>query len=146
MEPVWSKRAWLSAMMGCLLLSGGCPHMQDEGDGNSNGDGDGGGDEPELVENTPPIASAGADVTAVSGELVVLDGAGSFDADGDRLVFIWRQVTSGPEIVLVNAFASRPQFIAPEVDEQIEIVFRLTVADGFTTATDEVLITLQPAP
>ncbi|MEM7387990.1 MAG: ATP-binding cassette domain-containing protein, partial [Verrucomicrobiota bacterium] len=42
-----------------------------------------------------PVAAAGPDEGVTSGELVVLNGFGSFDLDGQGLTFAWRQV-SGP--------------------------------------------------
>ena len=43
----------------------------------------------EPVANTPPIADAGPDQTALIGDTVELDGSGSTDADGDELTFAW---------------------------------------------------------
>ncbi|MCC6357416.1 MAG: hypothetical protein IT450_01620 [Phycisphaerales bacterium] len=94
-------------------------------------------------ENTAPTAAAGADITAAGDQLVVLDGSGSTDADGDRLAFIWRQVSGSPTVVLQDGFSSRPRFYAP-ADTTATLRFRLTVVDGLTTATDEVDVTITP--
>ena len=43
-----------------------------------------------VVEvNNIPTANAGDDITQGADESVVLDGAGSFDADGDTLTYVW---------------------------------------------------------
>ncbi len=94
-------------------------------------------------ENTAPTAAAGADIAAAGDQLVVLDGSGSTDADGDRLAFIWRQVSGSPTVVLQDGFSSRPRFYAP-ADTTATLRFRLTVVDGLTTATDEVDVTITP--
>lgn len=94
-------------------------------------------------ENAVPTASAGADLAAKGDELVVLDGSGSIDPDGDRLAFIWRQVSGSPTVVLQDGFSSRPRFYAPAATTTT-LRFRLTVADGLSTATDEVDVTITP--
>ena len=39
--------------------------------------------------NHPPVAVAGADQTVSTGDVVLLDGTASFDADNDAISFIW---------------------------------------------------------
>lgn len=96
-----------------------------------------------VNENSAPTASAGADIAAVGGALVVLDGSGSIDPDGDRLGFIWRQISGSPTIVLQDGFSSRPRFYAPEATATT-LRFRLTVVDGLSTSTDEVDVSITP--
>ncbi len=76
--------------------------------------------------NTPPVANAGADQTAVPGQKVVLDASGSTDADDDPLTFSWRQ-RSGPVVALTNANTIQASF-APTEDGMCE--FALSVTDG----------------
>ena len=47
--------------------------------------------------NIPPIAMAGFDQAVTGGFAVTLDGRDSFDPDGNRLTYVWRQV-SGPDV------------------------------------------------
>ena len=42
-----------------------------------------------IVRNHPPIALAGLDQNAVPGDVVLLDGSASTDADGDSLTYRW---------------------------------------------------------
>ena len=42
-----------------------------------------------IVRNHPPIAQAGLDQNAVPGDVVLLDGSGSTDTDGDSLSYQW---------------------------------------------------------
>lgn len=98
----------------------------------------------DVVQNSVPVARAGDNLTASSGELVVLDGAGSTDADGDRLTFVWRQLESRPTIVLEDGFSTRPRFFAPMVDAATTVTFRLTVIDGLSTDVDDVRVTINP--
>jgi hypothetical protein len=59
----------------------------------------GGGDSENLPvsvapNNNAPVASAGEDMTAALGGVVMLDGAASSDADGDSLTYEWKVVSS----------------------------------------------------
>lgn len=125
-----------AAGLGMILL-GGCPPSEN------------GADDPNdtsdvVTANRPPVANAGDDQTVTAGDLVVLDGGASSDPDFDRLSFIWRQI-DGPSVgTIQNAASTRPQFVAPNVATATTLVFRLTVADGLRTASDEVVITVQP--
>ena len=58
--------------------------------------------------------------------LVQLDGSGSEDADGDQLIYNWRQI-SGPKINLLNANTAKPSFY-PEIAG--DYAFELIVSDG----------------
>ncbi|GAB4292328.1 MAG: hypothetical protein Kow0090_06200 [Myxococcota bacterium] len=52
-----------------------------------------------VVNNTPPTADAGIDMKALVGDIVILDGGGSTDNEGDRLYFDWKQ-TDGANVEL----------------------------------------------
>jgi PKD repeat protein/predicted GH43/DUF377 family glycosyl hydrolase len=75
-------------------------------------DGSGGSDSDSVqvnVTNTDPRANAGVDITVRKRTPVVLDGSGSYDADGDALDYLWTQ-TSGPNVVLVGDDTPTPTF------------------------------------
>jgi hypothetical protein len=128
-------------LLATLVLSGGC--LQDGGPADQTSDGDGAGNT--AIENTPPVADAGADQTASVGDLVVLDATGSSDADNDQLIYIWRQIAGEPEVLLDNVSASRPRFFVPGgITEETVLTFRLIVVDGFTADSDDVAVTIQP--
>ncbi|MFA7003673.1 MAG: PKD domain-containing protein, partial [Verrucomicrobiia bacterium] len=93
--------------------------------------------------NHPPTANAGPDQTVNENGTVTLDGIGSNDPDGDSLTYLWVQ-TSGPEVLLSDASAAKPTFIAPSVAPGgVELVFDLVVSDGLGgTAIDSVTITV----
>lgn len=126
--------------MGVALL-GGCPETQEPEDQTP---------EPNAIPDTTPanespVADAGDDQTASAGDLVVLDGNSSSDADGDRLAFFWRQTDGDLDIVLEDGFSSRPRFFVPNiVTEETVLTFRLTVIDGFAVDFDEVSVTIRP--
>jgi uncharacterized protein YkwD len=79
--------------------------------------------------NNRPIADISGTHTFFSGETVTLDGSGSYDEDGDELIFFWRQ-TQGPQIALDNRYGDTLTFIAPEVAEPTQFDFILIVYDG----------------
>jgi hypothetical protein len=82
-----------------------------------------------FTANRDPIALAGPDLDATSGDLVELDGSGSRDDDGTITAFSWAQL-SGEPVAIVNGTKSVASFEAPFVDVPIDLVFRLTVTDN----------------
>ncbi len=71
----------------------------------------------------PPQATA-----QEASNLIHLDGSGSQDADGDRLVYSWRQI-SGPKVELLAAQTAKPSFYAEAAGDY---TFELIVSDGKT--------------
>ena len=97
--------------------------------------------------NDPPIADAGLDQTVAEDKTVTLDGAGSSDPEGENLTFEW---TTQDDVTLTGANTATASFTAPELmvnDEDIELVFTLTVSDASgNSATDTVTITVTANP
>lgn len=90
--------------------------------------------------NSGPQASAGADRSVPQGALVVLDGGGSSDPDGDALSYYWSVDTcpAGGYPTLSGYNTASPSFI-PEVPGTY--VVRLSVNDGrYATSSDTVTI------
>ena len=94
--------------------------------------------------NRAPVASAGDDQTVASGDKVFLSGGGSNDPDGDQMQFIRGQIDGTPSVTLESGFSSAPTFFAPTVTATTTLTFRLTIGDGQTIATDDVVITVTP--
>ncbi len=82
--------------------------------------------------NHSPIADAGDGQVVSAGNKGVLDGSKSYDYDGDSLTYEW----IAPEgIVLNNAAAVQPTFIAPDiVEESKKYIFHLRVSDGVNSS------------
>lgn len=82
-----------------------------------------------ATENVPPRADAGPDQSVHAGDVVLLDGAGSSDADGDALSFAWSLTVrpAGSAAALVNAGSLTASFVA---DLPGEYVAQLVVNDG----------------
>jgi len=79
--------------------------------------------------NQEAMPHAGADQTVQTGSTVTLDGAGSFDADGDSLIYFWVQIAGTP-VALSNQNTANPTFTAPSSDETL--AFELYVFDPET--------------
>ena len=97
---------------------------------------------PPPVTNRPPTANAGMDQAVGSEEKVTLTGSGS-DPDGDTLSFEWSQ-QSGPDVLLFAGNLPTTSFFAPKVTQDTTFLFRLTVSDGQASASDDVLVIVQP--
>lgn len=98
--------------------------------------------------NGTPTANAGPNQTVTSLTPVTLDGRASSSNDAAQpLTYSWRQL-SGPSAVLSGSNTAQPTFEAPRIAPQAteEMVFELTVDDGFETATDTVSIILSGPP
>jgi hypothetical protein len=95
---------------------------------------------------TPPVAEAGLSRYAAANP-IVLNGTGSSDPDGDRIIgYRWFQV-SGPEIEITENDTATPEisgFAPGQIFQTIEI--GLVVSDGvLESATDLVEITVVPS-
>ncbi|MGB0653029.1 MAG: S8 family serine peptidase [Thermoplasmatota archaeon] len=85
-----------------------------------------------VTGNRAPVADAGPDQVVRSGDVVVLDGTGSSDPDGDPLTYQWTQ-TAGPPIALDDDTAPMPSFEAPSVATRTDYAWELVVDDGQPT-------------
>ncbi len=94
-------------------------------------------------ENRAPNADAGVDQNATSGETVTIDGAASFDPDGDTLSFYWQQ-TEGDSITLPDNRNSSISFVAPMVAAPSQYRVQLSVSDGALSGTDSVNVLVFP--
>lgn len=95
--------------------------------------------------NHPPTAvadvQAGESVVDEGDTNVTLDGSGSYDNDaGDSISsYLWEQI-AGPQVVLYGTGPER-NFTAPDVTENTQLVFRLTVTDmAGLRSTDDVTV------
>ena len=96
-----------------------------------------------------PVANAGADQTAISGNLVTLDGTASSDGNGTIVDYKWVQVQNDPNdpvVALAGDTTDTPSFTAPAVDGITVLTFELTVTDNDgLLAKDSVNVTVSPA-
>ncbi|NUQ44991.1 MAG: hypothetical protein HUU22_03045 [Phycisphaerae bacterium] len=86
-----------------------CPGHDDHEDANTNG-------LPDGCDNQAPTANAGADQSIHAGDVVFLDGSGSFDdnTDSQNLIYAWTlaQKPPGSNAVLFDADTATPSFVA----------------------------------
>ena len=96
-----------------------------------------------CARNEPPSILLGDDLDAVSGQQVALRGEAS-DPDGLVTQYRWEQ-TAGEPVTIVNAQRRTAEFVAPVVEEDKTLTFRLTVTDnGGATASDGVSVIVAP--
>ncbi|WP_066629902.1 glycosyl hydrolase [Labilibacter marinus] len=93
--------------------------------------------------NTSPVADAGTDLNAQEGELVVLDGSGSVDSDGDELSYNWYAPVG---VSLDLSDPAKPTFMIPQNTDVSEYEVKLVVNDGFTDSEeDKVVVKIENA-
>jgi hypothetical protein len=96
----------------------------------------------ESNTNTPPQVSAGPDREVLEGESITLTGATATDPDGDELTYAW---TSDPtDAVNFNNTENslNPSVTAAPGTNLDSATLTLTVNDGFTDVTDDMVLTL----
>jgi fibronectin type 3 domain-containing protein len=91
-----------------------------------------------LKQNNAPAADAGDDIFVYVGDLVTLNAANSFDADGDTLTYSWTQ-TSGAGVALNGSQTVRPSF-TPTTSGVL--TFAVRVSDGWSVSQDSVTVTV----
>ncbi len=86
---------------------------------------------PAALSNLAPVAvTSGLGVVAVSEPRTVgLNGAGSYDLNGDALSYRWLQ-TGGPAITLNDSAAITPSFVTPSLASAATVTFQLIVNDS----------------
>jgi MYXO-CTERM domain-containing protein len=95
-----------------------------------------------LNVNRPPIAVA-ADLAVTGVLMVMLDGSGSSDPDGDPLTFTWTQA-SGPAVTLTGAATATVTFQTPLVTADVSLGFDLQLSDGAATVHKAVQVLVHP--
>ncbi len=92
---------------------------------------------------TPPVAEAGPDQVVNEGDIVMLDGSGSFDPDDGIKSYHWEQM-SGVAVILSNPSFQKPSFEAPKISKDSSALsFKLTVEDfSGRTDSDQVSVTI----
>ncbi|MDM8518921.1 PKD domain-containing protein [Anaerolineales bacterium HSG6] len=92
--------------------------------------------------NKHPQASAGADQHILPKVLVILNGQGSTDPEGDKLSYQWTQ-TVGKSVFISGSDSEQASFISP--DSYGDLNFMLTVTDEHGLShTDIVTVTVAP--
>lgn len=81
-----------------------------------------------VQPNTPPSIELGDTMRVNEGETVSIS-ASSYDEDNDDLTHSWVQL-SGPKVELSDENTLDLMFIAPEISQDSNLVFKLTVFDG----------------
>ena len=82
---------------------------------------------------TTPIANAGIDQAADAGDMVTLDGSGSFDPQGDALSYLWTVLSepTGSAVALSSATSVTPTF-TPLISGSY--IIELVVSDGISNS------------
>jgi len=97
----------------------------------------------------PPVgdvlARAGRDRSATAGQTVPLDGSKSLSfVEGAALSFDWFQIGEDT-VALLGAHSATATFVAPDVDRETILSFRLRVSAAGAVDVDEVQVTVRPA-
>ena len=93
----------------------------------------------DLTPNVPPVAVAGPLLPLKTGDTVLLDGSGSYDANHDSLYFSWTFI-SKPEASTVKISGFDQKIATFIADHTGEYIVRLLVSDGIDSGADTVKI------
>jgi PKD repeat protein len=99
-----------------------------------------------VYSTAQPIANAGPDQTAHTGQVVTLNGSTSFDPGNFLpLTYHWQQ-TGGSTVTLTGANNVTATFVAPIITQTQALTFALTVTNTQSTISlpDWVVITVEP--
>ena len=99
-----------------------------------------------LINNLPePVADAGENKSVDEKTKVTLNGSAT-DSDGTVVSYKWSQI-EGTSVEIINADTPNAYFIAPVIEKEEILKFKLTVTDDDgQIAEDEIIITLQDLP
>lgn len=97
-----------------------------------------------IGSNGAPAVDAGSRQIADTGVTVFLSGTARLAEGASVTQAEWVQI-SGPTVSLQNTHALNTQFISPQVDNTVQMVFKLTVTDDQSrSSSDTVRITINP--
>lgn len=100
-----------------------------------------------TVRDRAPVASSGtAALTTGAGHVVLLDGRGSWDPDGDALSYAWRQTSGDVAVAVQDWHDGTVTFTAPASAAPVTLGFALTVSDGELTSSAATAIVLVLPP
>jgi len=98
----------------------------------------------DIGENMPPVADAGEDYETYIYSYQYINASGSYDPDGDGLLYSWEFVSIPDDSFLpmtqIMGIHSEYAYFYPYTKGNYQI--KLTVSDGILTDTDEIIITL----
>lgn len=90
-----------------------------------------------------PEARARTDQAIIDGGVTaVLNGSTSIDLGGNPLTHSWRQ-TGGPEVDIANPYIADTTFVAPQVTQDVQLEFELTVSNGTCSDTNTITIAVR---
>ena len=95
--------------------------------------------------NSPPMVNAGNDQQEAEGSTVNLDATVTDTDTEDALTYTWTH-NSTLSITLANDSVPDTTFTAPNVSEETDIEFTLTVSDGTATVSDKTIVTITDSP
>lgn len=101
-----------------------------------------------LATNPPPVAHAGADLTAGLKTQVTLNGTRSYDFANGISAYLWQQ-TQGAKVALQGADTATPRFTTPAslASASATLAFKLTVTNhNQLTASDSVVVKVAQQP
>ncbi|MFW8592019.1 thrombospondin type 3 repeat-containing protein [Glaciecola sp. 2405UD65-10] len=94
------------------------------------------------LANTAPLISVNRQTTVTEGEEVRIDASLTTDVQDDELTYYWTQIGGYP-IALSETTTPLLTFVAPEVNNSENLLFKLEVYDGRDTSTINVSVSVR---
>ncbi len=99
-------------------------------------------------DNNSPVANAGSNFTVMQGEgkIITLNASNSYDLEGDRLTYEWKQI-KGSKVILSSKYELETSFDTSSIKFPETLEFEFAINDPYHTAvTDVVHVTVKNPP
>lgn len=89
-------------------------------------------------ENLPPVAEPGTDITGKTGDVISMDGTGSYDPEGEELSYLWSLSSPDSSTASLDDSSSATPSFVPDIEGEYQLT--LIVSDGTLDSEPQTVI------